>query len=136
MYFRILTCQFRGKKSYQSTLNKMCRLTIPTGNLFSSPTSRGGSLSPSVSVRQTPSNPSSSSSMSVVSGYNPDNPLAGVYSPKSSHVNPFFPPLLTASATSSSLTLTTTTTSHFGVAGDDQSQLGHTSLGSFLTKRN
>ena len=57
-------------------------------NLFSSPTSRGGSLSPSV-VRHVATPTSILSNANV---YNPDNPLAGVYSPKTSHVNQFFQP--------------------------------------------
>ena len=58
-------------------------------NLFSSPTSRGGSLSPSV-VRHIATPSSGIPPNSNV--YNPDNPLAGVYSPKTSHVHPFFQP--------------------------------------------
>ena len=104
-----------------------------SANLFSSPTSRGGSLSPSV-VRHTATPSSSATSNSNVrhiatpassatsnsNVYNPDNPLAGVYSPKTSHLNPFFQAQIIAGVVPA---VTTTTMTTFALAGDDSSHI-------------
>jgi hypothetical protein len=104
-----------------------------SANLFSSPTSRGGSLSPSV-VRHTATPSSSATSNSNVrhiatpassatsnsNVYNPDNPLAGVYSPKTSHLNPFFQTQIIAGVVPA---VTATTMTTFALAGDDNSHI-------------